>query len=599
MQTPSPEEGESEAEDTPGNELFQYLLQQHRHGALNAKQVCIIAYWAAKAGVSELQPIALPPDTVSSGDFKRLLDKFLHSDGPDTYILQAPAFVRSLNGKGMYDFHCVMPHEGLLRELEGEDLAELAAVWDPPPNYSRHPVVQAANASPQPTHVVPLSLFLDGVSYAKRDSVLVISVHNLWTGRRILCCAVRKRLLCHCSCRGWDTLCKVFAWLRWCIQILADGRHPACRHDGSAWDEDIDGMRAELAGEPLPFKGAVCQVRADWAEIAHTLQVPQWASGTHPCFLCKASKRTLYSLLPECSSTYFPWALKTYEDYDQACRRCENRVVLTEDSWTTLCELLQPDHRTHGVRGYALTADVPELALRKRDRLDPSASVHWDVDELWGEEQPESVILWRRSQEGMGLRRNPLLAPELGLTLDVVVAIDVLHTLCLGVFMQFVHGALWMAVEHLPTAEAAAAATRADRMEHNMQHMRVHYKEWLKHMRITRPGVLLTAVGDMTMELLGKKGVPKLKSKGHEIINLLRWVNAMLLPIYHRLPQGQEWSQAAGNLESLWDVLAKAPMVVPPAAREDLLALTCEPKTPPPPMQGKKGPNHEGCSKGF
>ena len=331
----------------------------------------------------------------------------------------------------------------------------------------------------------------------------------------------------------------------------------------------MDGLRAELAGQPLPFQAAVCQIRADWAEIAHTLQVPQWASGSHPCFLCKASRRNLYSLLPQCSATTFPWELKTYEDYDRACSRCENTLQLTEESWATLSTLLQPDHRPKGSRGYALSADVPELALRKHDRLEPTASLHWDVDVLWGEEQPETVTMWRRRLEGMALRRNPLFAPELGLTLEAVLSIDVLHTLCLGVFMQYVHGALWMLVEHLPTAEAAIAASKADKLEQNMQHLRQHYRRWLQHSKATRPEVQLTSVGDMTMELLGAQGVPKLKAKAHETLTLLRWVNALLQPISHRLPQGAEWAQAANSLESLWDTMSNAPMVVPPAARED------------------------------
>ena len=141
-QTGSPEEGESEPENNPGKELFQYLLKQHSQGSLNAKQVCIIAHWASQAGVRELQPIALPPDTVGSGDFKRLLDRFLQKDTPDTYILEAPAFIRAMNGKGVYSFHCMLPHEGLMQELENADLAGLEASWDPPPHYSRHPVVQ-------------------------------------------------------------------------------------------------------------------------------------------------------------------------------------------------------------------------------------------------------------------------------------------------------------------------------------------------------------------------------------------------------------------------------------------------------------------------
>ena len=562
----SSEEGyDSEPDSTPGTELFDYLIQQHRQGSLTAKQVCIIAHHAARGGMKELEPIALPPSTLGSGDFKRLLDKVLQCHGPDTYVVEAPAFIRNTGGKGSHAFHCILPHEGLAMELAGMDLEKLHGDWDAPPNYHNHPVVEAAAGTGTP--VVPLSLFLDGVAYAKRDSVLVASFHNLWTGKRVICLAIRRRLLCRCSCRGWDALCALFAFLRWCVQILADGRSPAFRHDGSEWDLEVDGARAEVAGQPLPFKAAVCQLRADWAEIAHTLAVPQWSSARHPCFLCKASRADVYTLLGECSATHFPWELKTHQDYEAACANAERTVRLEEWSWTRLAELLQPDHRKDGPRGYALSGPVPELALLKGDRLDPTAELWWDVEAFWGERQPEHAVLWRRSREGMSLRRNPLLDPELGLTLERVVAVDVLHTLCLGVFMQFVHGVLWHLVENLPMNQGLPL--RANVREENLTAMRLHYRKWLKWSRKSRPEVQLTAVGDFTLEMLGNPGVPSLRAKAHETLTLLRWVHALLAPIQGRLPNGVAWTAGAHDVESMWDLLSTAPMVVPRDVEQD------------------------------
>ena len=560
----SDEDPESEVAESPGDQMFKYLIDQHRSGSLTAKQVCIIAFWAARGGMKELEPISLPPDTVGSGDFKRLLDKVLPNYCPESYVVEAPAFIRSLGRKDLYGFHCLLPHEGLVMELEGQDLQSLHEAWDAPPNYHTHPVVLASGDSPTP--VVPLSIFLDGVAYAKRDSVLVASFNNLWTGKRLICLVVRKRLLCRCSCRGWDTMACLFAWLRWCVQVLANGFYPEQRHDGTAWDPEVEPLRADRAGQPLPFKAAVCQLRADWAEIAHTLAVPQWSSGRHPCFLCKATRRDVYTLLNDCSATNFPWELKTHEDYEADCQAAEQRVGLEEWSWTLLAEHLRPDHRKDGARGYTLDENLPELGLLKGDRLEPSAENWWDPDNLWGETQPERAVMWRRSREGMCLRRNPLLCPEVGLTLDSILAIDVLHTLCLGVFMQFVHGAMWQLVQHLPHD---GPGLQANIREENMGQMRQHYRKWLRWSRKTRPDMQLTAVGEFSLEMLGSPQVPVLRAKAHETLTLLRWVNAVLEPIGARIPNGLAWAKAASDLEGLWNKLSASPMVVPPQVVQD------------------------------
>ena len=85
---------ESEDDTDPSAELFAYVTFQHQAGLLTAKQACVIGWWASKAGVASVEQIALPPDTIGTGDFKRLIDKVLRGSTL-IYILPMPASCRA------------------------------------------------------------------------------------------------------------------------------------------------------------------------------------------------------------------------------------------------------------------------------------------------------------------------------------------------------------------------------------------------------------------------------------------------------------------------------------------------------------------------
>ena len=553
---------ESGVEADPGSELFAYVTSQHQAGFLTAKQACVIAWWAGKAGVSSMEPIGLPPDTVGSGDFKRLLTKVLRGSA-ETYILPVPAYLRSTGTRGDYGLHTLLPHEALINELQGTELQMMHQMWEKAPNYEGHPVVRAAAMMPEKPVVVPLSLFIDGVAYAKKDSLLVVSVQNLWTERRHIVAVLRKRVLCKCGCRGWDTLHTLFSWLRWCLQILADAKHPEQRHDGTGWQKE-DKQREEVGGSGLPFAAAVLQLRADWAEIAHTLAVPQWKSAGNPCFLCDTSSADMFTHLLACGTGDLPWTLHDAETYEQACQECEIDVDPSEEQWNELRNLLRHDRRREGSRGLSLTAPVESLLLRKGDRLEPTEDM-LDVAQFNHERQP--ARFWRRSQESVVLRRNPLLCKALGLDLPTVVAVDVLHTLCLGVHQQYVAGALWAFVSD--RAAAGAGPGQENQQEANMDFMRAHYTQWLKSASKKYPEMNLSAVGDLSMAILGKERGSVLKAKAHETLTLLKWLADFLPLVQAQFAEGVAWSSAAVDLTQMYEAMAKAPMVVPARTQED------------------------------
>ena len=447
----------------PGSELREYLATEHRNGHMTAKQVSIVAYWAGLAGVREVADLGLPPWNVGTGDFKRLLDRKLVSTVPETYAISLPAYVRrSGEQRTMWKLPVLLPHELLAGELRNRDVSQLLEHWEAPPNYSGHKLVQAAKSDGGP--FVPLSVFVDGVAYAKRGSLLAVNVHNLLTGTRFVICVLRKRILCKCSCKGWETLHAVMAWLGWCCEVLSEGRHPMCRHDGLPWSEAEDADRAQKAGTSLGFKAVVLQLRADWAEIAHTLQVPQWSSVFNPCFLCTTTSEDLYSKIADCGPSHDAWPPKLAEHFEQACAACEVCVdQLSDADWQCLKGLLRHDMRKDGARGLALDQSYAPLSLKRGDRLEPRPECRDLEDDFMGARKPEKALFWRRSAETLALRRNPLWdKAALGLDLQSAVAIDVMHTLCLGVHAQFVLHGLWLLVDKM-TPPATTAGSHASR----------------------------------------------------------------------------------------------------------------------------------------
>ena len=59
----------------------------------------------------------------------------------------------------------------------------------------------------------------------------------------------------------------IFSVLKWSLAALADKEFPTERHDGAAFG---DTRRQGMSGKALSVRGAVVQVKGDWAELEHT-----------------------------------------------------------------------------------------------------------------------------------------------------------------------------------------------------------------------------------------------------------------------------------------------------------------------------------------
>ena len=118
-----------------------------------------------------------------------------------------------------------------------------------------------------------------------------------------------------------------------------------------------------------------------------------------------------------CSIDSLPWALCTQEDYESACRACEQEVVVSRAQIQDMKPYLDYDKKKNGSRGRALLNDFVSLGLGKGDRLEPCESLR-DVSLLESVQRfPLRLVFWRRARETRTRHSNPLLLRVRGVSI--------------------------------------------------------------------------------------------------------------------------------------------------------------------------------------
>ena len=501
-------------EEAAAASFLEVLMDLYIASAISARVLCIICYWAWKAGVAsqKVADLAKAPG-LSTGHYSRHVKgvcNFKEKAG-ELYSLRAPGRRKHDLARTTVELPVVPPHEALMREVEANpDMATRlqAAVASEalPPSYMEHPLVRTGSCS-----VLPLALYLDGVPYSLTDSVVGIWVYNLLTGLRHLVCVVRKRLCCTCGCRSWCTFWPILAWLRWSFGALHDGVYPPCRHDSASWQEPGDLGRKRLAGSNMKMKAVVVWVKGDWMEFCERLGYPTWASNMRPCMCCNAHGADLFKTTG-LGLLRAPWRDNRDEDFETACARCEVRVVLDAESHKLLKSLLRYDKRPSGAKGRALTQPVPRLGLLEKDRLEPSPTLP-DVgcfDNLAN--FPVEVTFWRQSLETCCCHRCPLWDPRIGFTATRCLTFDMLHTFHLGVLQSWCKKALWSLLQ----AQCWGRAGNREELQEACMQMRSDLFAWYKQRQQQHPGEELTQISDLVPSMLGTFEKPALKVKAAE-----------------------------------------------------------------------------------
>ena len=361
-------------------EHFQDMLIQLKcSGTLSAKQVCLLAYWAKGGGLDEVgSKLALPPGR-SGGNYSRHFDHVLGFNKDlreNFYEVPLPQVERWTASRVVESCAANLVHAQLAEEIcstKDVDRKVSAAVeasgWAH--EYRLHEHVRGAAGN----CVVPLAIYTDGVAFQARDSAIGIWFTNLANDRRYLVLALRKSRLCACGCKGWCTLYNAWKFVAWLLGIMACGRYPPCRHDGTPWP--VGDVNRDLAGQALGYTAAAVLVKADWAEFCSSVGFPTWAHTRHPCFKCFCTGGPDGSIrgTTGVSALSLPWREKGPTDYDTACAAAEVRVnIFNRTELQLLLGHLEYDKSSRGPGGRAVVADLPALRLERGDRLEPSAS---------------------------------------------------------------------------------------------------------------------------------------------------------------------------------------------------------------------------------
>ena len=116
----------------------------------------------------------------------------------------------------------------------------------------------------------------------------------------------------------------------------------------------------------------------------------------------------------------------TQDEYDEAVRTCEQKRLITRANHTRIRASLRYDKRLQGGnRGRCLIVDLPELQLKKGDRLEPSIStpdIGIGFDQIPLERFPLEVTFWRCSVESITRHSNPLFQAVRAVTLILMTA---------------------------------------------------------------------------------------------------------------------------------------------------------------------------------
>jgi hypothetical protein len=263
----------------------------------------------------------------------------------------------------------------------------------------------------------------------------------------------------------------------------------------------------------------------------------------------------------------FPHRLNTAADFDDAAQRCEKEVVLTEELYREMRNLLRYDKRKDGSFGLALERDVPSVSLRKGDRLEPTMSFP-DVA-VWFRlaEFPITLIFWRLTQQSLVFHRNPIWNASLGFTPDVCLTVDILHTLHLGVFAHWCKQAIWMLMDHSTVFAAPTAQTHDEQVRLKVGNMRNALDRFRKDYNAANPGSKLNEVSDITVKMIGTRQSPKLKVGGAETWTIMVFLLSVLRDHISALEERFQTLVEAGDCLAQIQLMMKAEPANPaPAA---------------------------------
>ena len=258
------------------------LLLTNKLSALQIHDVAHSGQIAGAGGVEDLSKAGAygtNPKNLSRDMTKALLKGI---DWPEAYWASIPVKNPDDNSIVWIDFPFMLPHEVLHHLLLKNGLAKLPEFYDA--KLIRE-FCEATGCDPSIT--LPIGLHGDFAPFAAkmRDTLEQFSWNLIAdsSSSRIVFATIPKKFVCDVT---FDAIVAIFAWS---MKHLLLGTMPTARHDSTPFDKSDSAARKKDAGETLPFRCCLVQIRGDWAFYKGVFSFPSWASD-QICWLCRATR---------------------------------------------------------------------------------------------------------------------------------------------------------------------------------------------------------------------------------------------------------------------------------------------------------------------
>ena len=533
-------------------ELKNFLVHLKDSGKpVSAKAVCVLCYWITRSvpgAFSEdddIAKLAQPPIGMQSGKYSLHYDSVIMGRRPkdrNWYVVEAPIFRRCVGERIVSPVAVTPPHEVVSENIElhgREVIAPFQRARDNlelPQSYYQHPVV-LQNAGKL---VFSFGIYTDAVDFTRQDSTVCIWLVDVFSKQRWSLVVLRVSELCQCGCKGNCTFHPFWVMLAWSFACLKTGKHPSTRHDSSA---HLDARRAELAEQHLEALGACICFKSDWVEWGK-VGFRSWAHLTDPCAICGCDVEDIYNIDGEVSRDSFPFPLKSFADYDNACKKQEIRIALTDENWRMVRSAL-----VFAGKGRTLGINLEHLALRKGDALMPSTTL-LDIGAGFDRANPGIVVFWRPSKASAVKFRCFFFLEEIGCEPHRILGPDWLHSFSLGILPWWNGWVIW---ELVNTDVWHCRVSGQDLVTASVRKMRGELNAWYTSEH--RAGNDWTRVQDIKIGMIGSNDHRMLKLYGAEANGFLHFTGHLLEKYGHvlgdRFPRAQAGQRALADCHRL------------------------------------------------
>lgn len=245
---------------------------------------------------------------------RRLVKK---SKWPKLYFAPVRVWNRRTQAEEIQQVPVLLPHE-VFADIAGQsDIEKFASRENLTECARAHLLATEQTLGPGPP-IVSVGLWIDGTpcNWDRSEGVesFVVSFPGVSGPKSVVRIPFTVMMQKHCVAETtFDDLLTIFVWS---LKCLALGTYPTARHDGQPWCPS-DRVRKGFAGQALPVRGILVEIRGDWKCMKEVFRLPGWQGNANSkcCWKCSADHTTR----KDCSASA-PWRAQRLTHWDMLAR---------------------------------------------------------------------------------------------------------------------------------------------------------------------------------------------------------------------------------------------------------------------------------------